>query len=355
MKPASTRVLGTIFTAAGLCLAANAAAQAPTFESILEGAKQEGRVVAVVSSPGKPESHAMLAEAFNKRFGLDLVVEWIPNSSVQTNTRLIAEKDRTEGSIDIVGSGGPVEVSTVLNEDIIKPWPWAEVFGEELPAIGGIVDSAMESIRGAALAIGDAAYGLAYNPNLIGEDELPGTYEELTNPEWKGRFAVNALGLYPIEYYSFVIGRDATLDFARRVLDNSPVLERGTAAATRAVEVGQAPVGISSFHQVARVDGLEFRLFDDYVPLTTLYIYVPESAPHPNAARLFSAWLVAEGMSLLDANEALPRILDERTDLNAMYKAQQEATGVKILTETSIEDIANGKEIRDTISSMMTQ
>jgi iron(III) transport system substrate-binding protein len=297
----------------------------------------------------------MLAEAFNKRFGLDLTVEWIPNSSVQTNTRLIAEKGRTEGSVDIVGSGGPVEVSVVLNEDIIKPYPWVEVFGEELPGIGAVVESAMESIRGAALAVGDAAYGLAWNPNLINEDELPGTYEELAEPGWKGRFSVNALGLYPIEYYSFVVGRDATIDFAKRVLDNSPVLERGTAAATRAVEVGQAPVGISSFHQVARIDGLQFRLFDDYVPLTTLYIYVPESAPNPNAARLFSAWLVTEGMSLLDRNEALPRILDERTDLNAMFKAQQEKTGVKILTETTIEDIQNGKEIRDSISSMMTQ
>ncbi len=339
----------------GLLAASSTPSVAATFDEVLEGARNEGRVVVVVSSPGKPETHTMLADAFNKRFGLDLVVEWIPTSSVQTNTRLIAEKDRAEGSVDVVGSGGPVEVSVVANEGIVKPYPWAETFGEELPGIAATAQDTMEEIRGMALPIGDAAYGLAWNPDLIGEDELPGTYEELTGEEWSGRFAVNALGLYPIEYYALVNGRDATVDLAKKVLANSPVLERGTAAATRAVSVGQAPVGISSFHQVARVDNLEFELFDDYIPLTTLYIYVPESAPNPNAARLFSAWLTTEGIALLDANEALPRILDERTELNAMYKAKKAETGVEILTERSIEDTRKGKALRDEISAMMTQ
>lgn len=355
MKSACNRLFGAFTVAVSALLTLPTDAAADTFEDIVEGAREEGRVIVVVSSPGKPESHARLAEAFNERFGLDLVVEWIPNSSVQTNTKLIAEKDRTEGSVDIVGSGGPVEVSVVLNEGVIEPYPWVETFGEQLPGIDNVVNSAMDSIRGAALAIGDAAYGLAWNPDLISQEELPNTYEELAAKEWEGRFAVNALGLYPIEYWSFVDGRDATLEFASRVLDNGPVLERGTAAATRAVSVGQAPVGISSFHQAARVDNVNFRLFNDYVPLTTLYIYVPESAPHPNAARLFSAWLTVEGISILDENEALPRILDESSDLNAMYERQKEETGVQILTERSLEDIKDGKKIRDAISGMMTE
>lgn len=341
--------------AAIVAAASTGGALAASFDEVLEGARNEGRVVVVVSSPGKPETHAMLAEAFNKRFDLDLVVEWIPTNPVQTNTRLIAEKDRTEGSVDVVGSGGPVEVSTVANEGIVKPYPWAETFGEALPGIAATADNTMEEIRGMALPVGDAAYGLAWNPDLIGEEELPGTYRELAESQWNGRFAVNALGLYPIEYYALADGREATVELARAVLENSPVLERGTAAATRAVSVGQAPVGISSYHQVARVDNLKFALFDDYIPVTTLYVYVPESAPNPNAARLFSAWLTTEGVALLDKNEALPRILDERTELNAMYEKQKADTGATILTETSIEDTQDGKAIRDEISAMMTQ
>ncbi len=354
-KPKTTAGAVTgAFVAAGIALASGPAVAAD-FASIVEGAKAEGRVVVVVSSPGKPETHTMLADAFNKRFGLDLVVEWIPTNPVQTNTRLIAEKGRTDGSVDVVGSGGAVEVSVVANEEILKPYPWAEVFGEELPGIVDTAQDTMEEIRGMALPIGDAAYGLAWNPDLISEDELPTSYDDLTKPEWKGRFAVNALGLYPVEFMAMERGREATLELAANLLGNSPVLERGTAAATRAVSVGQAPVGISSYHQVARVDNLKFRLFDDKIPLTTLYVYVPESAPNPNAARLFSAWLTTEGIALLDKNEALPRILDERTELNAMYKAQQEATGVEILSERNIEDTNNGKQLRDEISASMTQ
>ena len=43
-------------------------AQTPTFASVLEGAKREGALSISVSSPGLPETHKALFEAFNKRF-----------------------------------------------------------------------------------------------------------------------------------------------------------------------------------------------------------------------------------------------------------------------------------------------
>jgi hypothetical protein len=54
MNHRHTRLLANVTLAAGLGLASHVFAQTPTFDSILEGAKQEGRVVAVISSPGKP-------------------------------------------------------------------------------------------------------------------------------------------------------------------------------------------------------------------------------------------------------------------------------------------------------------
>ena len=334
---------------------AEATAQTPTFDSIVAGARDEGRVVVVVGSPGDWESHVTLAEAFNKRFGLDIAVEWLPHNPTHTNTRLLVEQGRTAGFIDIVGSGGLPEIAVVTEPGIVTSWPWVEVFGGHLADIASVVDVAPVEIRGSALPIGDAAYGLAWNPDLINEDELPATYEELTAEKWRGRFSVNALGLYPLEFWSSVKGHEGTLDFARRITANDPVLERGTGAATRAVSVGQAPVGITSYHQSARVDNVNFKFFDDYIPLTSLYIYVPKSAPHPNAARVFSAWLVTEGIDVLDEHDRMPRIIDNGTDLHALYTEQKAATGVAVLSEQTIEDANRGKELRDEISTMMAQ
>ena len=39
-------------------------------------------------------------------------------------------------------------------------------------------------------------------------------------------------------------------------------------------------------------------------------IFVPKFAPNPNAARLFTAWYVAEGMKLIAEDEFLGRLKD---------------------------------------------
>src|SRR5688500_14681175 len=102
-------------------------AQQPTFQSVLEGARKEGSLTVWVSSPGRPETHAALFEAFNKRFGLSIKGEWSPAGSVQTGARLVAEQGRGQGAIDIVGAGGAEEVAVLLQRSMLKPYPWAEV------------------------------------------------------------------------------------------------------------------------------------------------------------------------------------------------------------------------------------
>ena len=172
-------------------------------------------------------------------------------------------------------------------------------------------------------------------------------------PEWKGRFAVNAFSLNPTDYYSFALGEEKTLEMAKAIIDNAPVLERGTGAVTRAISVGQAPVGISSYHQAGRVENLGFKLFADYIPVGVLHVFVPENAPNPNTARLFAAWFASEGMAIVNEHEPMPRF-GEGSDLDKMV-ADVEAGGGKIIAETSIADTNAANAIRKKIADLMTQ
>ncbi|MFN8925639.1 MAG: hypothetical protein ACK5WM_08790, partial [Rhodospirillales bacterium] len=72
--------------ARGLALVA-----ATDFAAVLDGARREGNLIVRVSSPGGPDTHKALFDAFKARFGLNVQAEWTPVSSVQTGTRVVAE------------------------------------------------------------------------------------------------------------------------------------------------------------------------------------------------------------------------------------------------------------------------
>ncbi|WP_332685513.1 ABC transporter substrate-binding protein [Bosea sp. (in: a-proteobacteria)] len=353
---ATVHSLFTTATAvATLILTASVAtAQTPTYEQILEGARKEGRLFVAVSSPGTPQAHAAIAKAFNERFGLNITVEWNAANPVQTGTKLIAERGRASGSVDVVGAGGAQEASVLFERQILKPYPWAAVFGKQFPQIDEVADRVMKDLRGAALPILDATYGIGWNPKLIKDEDVPNTWAELLKSEWRGRFAINAFSLNPLDYYSFALGKDETLKMAKATLDNKPVLERGTAAATRAISVGQAPVGLSSLHIAGRSEGVKFKLFTDFIPVNNLYIYVPESAPNPNVARLFAAWLTTEGIAVANVHEPLPRAGDKGSPLAEMI-AERVKGGAKILTENSLEDTKQALSVRGAIADLMTR
>src|SRR5690606_15984139 len=123
---------------------------------------------------------------------------------------------------------------------------------------------------------------------------------ELLDPKWSGKIALNAAFLNPLPSLAYVVGNDAAIDYIRKIMRNKPILERGTPAVSRAISVGQAPLGITTYHSALRTmqngEPQKFRLFDDYIFVFEAYGYVPEQAPNPNMARLFLAWLATEGV-----------------------------------------------------------
>jgi iron(III) transport system substrate-binding protein len=359
LKSCITRaVLAVSLGTVGLLTLGSAHAQAPSFAAVLEGAKREGALSVSVSSPGLPETHKALFDAFNKRFNLNLKAEWTPVSSVSTGTRLVAEFGRGKGNIDIVGAGGAEEAAILVERGIIKPYPWAEVFGRELPQIAEVLGRAIPDLRGITLPVLDAVYGIAWNPDLIKDDEVPSSYQAVLDPRWQGKVAVNAFFLIPLDSTAFLVGRDKTLDMAKRLIANKPVMERGTPAVSRAITVGQTPFGITTFHAAARSGTADkpqkFKLFSDFIPISPVYVYVPENSPHPNAARLFAAWLVTEGIPIANKTELVPRVGDVGSSISDMVKAQQAKSGAKIASPRALSDVKEGDITRKAIADLLT-
>ncbi len=337
---------------------AGAIAQEPTFQSVLDGARKEGALVVRVTNPSSPEAHKALIDAFNKRFNLSLQIDWTPAGAPQTNVRVIAEASGGQGSVDLIGLGSAEDADTLRARDLLKPYPWEKVFGKELPQIGATVNAVMPDLRGYAFDLLDAVYGVGWNSQLVRDEDVPNTTAGLLDPKWKGKLALNAFFLNPLPTIAYIIGQDAMLDYARKLIDNRPILQRGSPVVMQALSVGQAPIGIITFHGAQRAiqqgQPVKFKFFSDYIMIYEGLIYVPENAPHPNAARLFMAWLATEGVMIAAKFEAMPRVADTDSDVAKLIREAQVKTSARIAAPPSLAEVANQQKLRDALTKLLT-
>lgn len=330
----------------------------PRFDQVVAGAAKEGKVTAWIQAPSRPETARALAAAFNARFKLDIKVEWVATPAPTSNTRAIAEASGGHVSVDIIGPGAAEEVAVAAKAGLIKPYPWSKVFGAAMPDIPRLEALTIPEFKGDALPYIVAAYGLAWNPQSVADNDVPERLVDLADAKWSGKVGVNSFFLVPLDVVSYAMGQSQTLDFAKRLVANEPVYERGTPAVARAVTTGEVPLGITvspvAAESIRRKEPLRFKLFSDYIPISQLHLYVPEGAPDPNAARLFAAWLVTEGVQIANKYEPLSSPADKDSEVETMINDQVKKSGAKIAAPGSSEDLAAGQKLREQISLLLT-
>ena len=330
----------------------------PSFTQVLEAARKEGELIVWASSPGEQKTYRALFDAFNKRFGLNIKAEFLAINATRGRGRVIAEAAANAVTVDVMGGESADGVILMAKAGVIKPYPWVQVFGKEIPNIKAAMYEDVPELSGLSLHYFDAVSGIVWNPTLIKDEDVPNRWTDLTNPRWRGKFALNSFIYSPLDQTAYAIGDQAVLDLATRLKENRPHLENGSPAVARAVSAGTSPMGVSSFHASERAavnkEPLKFKLFADVIPLSPLNLYVIEKAPHVNAGRLFAAWFAAEGVAVAEPFEPLPSTTDPNSKLSKMLKAQIEATGAKIAKPVSAKAIDDLVELRKKMQQVLT-
>lgn len=151
-------------------VAADALFQKP-WEDIVAQAKQEGEVVWYVwfFQPRFRE----LAKGFTEKYGIKVT---IPDGTQDGNqSKFLAERDRSEGDIDVIAIGG----------DQLPKFDPSVYFAGPLNILPGIAKLRTEINGGYTKGYGVAFWGnqtgFAYDPTQVDEAKLPQTFEELTN------------------------------------------------------------------------------------------------------------------------------------------------------------------------------
>lgn len=299
----TTAGLGTYALAAGPALGQSAKPDA-RFAQVLEGAKREGKVVWAGAVP-QNATVQKINDAFNAKFGTNIQVQNLPVPARDLPTRFITESRGGTASVD--AGWGPVSSLIELDQmGLFVPYRWMDTFGARLPQIKNSYDRMNEYFAGGkALDFLHVVYCLTYNTKTMRRDQVPTSWNALADPKWRGKFAFSVLGS-PFAMLAHRTGEAAAVDTVTRIKGNAPRLGRGSPEIVELVITGEVSFGVadvSSTEARKRAGAPVDWVLLDVVPFFRTGMYTTKHAPHPNAARLFMAFMAHDGLLIMQKEE----------------------------------------------------
>ncbi|HEY7163499.1 MAG TPA: extracellular solute-binding protein [Candidatus Binatia bacterium] len=147
---------------------------------------------------------------------------------------------------------------------------------------------------------------ILYNTRMLARDKAPQSMDELLNPRWKDKLAMDTTDYdwlaSLIDYY----GRPRALEYAGKLAKQQLNFRRGPTLLTQLAVAGEFPVVIDAFpEEIAQMKSarapVDFVFPEPFVPVKTpTTVSIAAMAPHPHAAALFIDFLLSKsGQDLL--------------------------------------------------------
>jgi iron(III) transport system substrate-binding protein len=335
----------TLASACGQAAAGTPAASAPASQAGLAGlvsaANREGTVVIWGNYPADADVPAVEKD-FNARFGTQIHIQTVPVAAAQAQTRMVAESQGNRYDWDLFANFGSESLPDLTSRGLLAKVDWAGLFEKDLPSIKDAADSVPADYSGYALTFYDGGYAMIYNPTQSKPADGPQQWEDLGSPTFRSKLVISANG-YPFNYLSVSPdwGPQKTEQLVRQIADNKPLLVTGSAQENvdRVVR-NEMPFGVSDLSSILDAKGkgrpIE-AIIPNYVPGDHRYTVLDVRAPHPNAARLYAAWEVSEGMKTFGVLRQSSRFTSPNSNLTEIISKQNPAA--KVVTPTSTDSI----------------
>ncbi len=336
-----------------------ACGQTGKFQQLLSAARKEalqGPFVIYASNPREEKTRQALFDAFKKKYRLpDFRFEWLSLHPSVAVPRTITEAR--------AGKSGPTvlmsSASTLLELDhagLLEPFDWVANFSGEFPDIKeAAVDRVPTELKGKWVVIYDATRSYVFNTREMKLNEVPDHIEDLADPKWARKFAMNASGASPFDLFSLVWGEERALSTVKKLLANGPILTKGTPAVNNAVASGEALLGFGSIHESERLKAkgapVEWKTYGDYIPVLSQGYSVPKRSPQPYLGRLFIAWLAMDGMKIYEKMEFSTRVTRKGSPLYKIVK--ERAPNAKILEPGNEKQFKMFEAVGDKIEKIM--
>jgi iron(III) transport system substrate-binding protein len=262
-------------------------------QSIIDGAKKEGRVVFYASM--EAQSAQRLVAQFEKKYPF-VKVDATRIGSERMATRLIAEAQGRKVQADVVNQSG-FDFYGVLQKGIFDGYlsPERAALPPEYKDEHGLW-----TINSATLNV------IGYNTKLVPAAMVPKSFWDLADPKWKGQLLMDENESKWMAGMMTYYGEAKVIELLRRLATQEIQFRVGHTLIQTLAAAGERPIVVVAF-----ANGVE-RLKKDGAPIDwvaadpiiglTFGLGLVKDAPHPNAARLFIDFLLSrEGQEILAA------------------------------------------------------
>jgi iron(III) transport system substrate-binding protein len=294
----SSGVAGVASLLAALCAGAGPAlAQAPARPADAAGAERELVWYTAMNTPDA----APLRNLFREKYpGVTLTILRQPGEKIRT--RILTEMRAGKFFWDVV-SFNHLDIDALAQEGLLAAYASPET-RSGFPR--GAVDP-----EGRWAAIYVRQYVIGYNTRSVPPAEAPKSWEDLLQPVWREKFAMDESD---VEWYAAMLdylGKEKGPAFMRSLARQNPQFRRGHSLLAKLLVAGDFPLALVHAAEMdeARRAGAPVDWVRTLDPVITSpsQVAVSAKAPHPNAARLFVDLLLsAEGQALIRDRGRVP-------------------------------------------------
>jgi len=243
-------------------------------------ARKEGEVI--FGGQSTPDDYRGVGAAFEKRFpGIKVTI--VPTDTSTIGQRLVTESSAGRVSLDTAISA-VTSISPALNRDLLVTHDFQ----------GDGVDPSEIGVDGKFLWTQDVVVGWVYNTRLVSEADVPKTWQDLLDPNWKGKMNI-AKSAAGFDMLRLTMNEPQIHAYLQQLAKQNPVPVNGAAEGLNRVATGQDYFTNATSFDTARRSADQGAPVGA-MPLPQIYsspqgLFTVKGIPHPNAAELFILWL----------------------------------------------------------------
>jgi len=333
----------------------NAAQQqwSPALTKVIQDASKEGTLKLSwgEGTLGGTKRMALYEQLMNKMFGSNVKIGFTPGPSMPAmGSQIATELAAGQPAVSDVYIGAESYLVPLVNRKIFQPVEWPKL-------MPGRITNQMVEGDGQSLRVFSGLPGTPYNKTRVPKNETPKTLKDFLKPFWKGKIAstpyVTGLNLLAAKE---LWGREAALDYVKQFSKQVSGLircnEMDRVVTGEFLALVMDCNGARTFELQAQGAPLEHVIPADGAMVRHFYLNIPKNAEHPNAAKLFTTFMLTkEAQKLLWESDFSDLYMFPESQLGQRVRAL-EKQGVKFFVPT-LEWVANNPEIEKISEEMV--
>jgi iron(III) transport system substrate-binding protein len=282
----SLRLLRSGMTATLVVLLLFSLASAAPLDDLIAAASKEGTLDFYGPSTLKADGAQAFSQAFNKKYGTNINVKFIPSGSMTRDVGKVATQAAT---------GAPPEWDVMVATDAHHASLWLRKLHKPFDYRSLGVDEKLIDHDSSSISFVHQYIVPVYNNSMVSPQDAPKSWEDLLHPRWKGKLGVTTATHHFGRLATGPWGEEKTTAYVKALAQQNPVVGQLGPTYTR-LQLGEILVAFSltdSYIYLAKQTGAPVAAADEVQPVIapSYHVGVLKGAQHPNAAHLFAIFM----------------------------------------------------------------